>query len=234
MLWKSQQKSMRLLEAPFDIALSHFVRPALCSALLLCVSLCSGRELLTLRSGFSIEAKSHEIQNDVVVIATFDGTIEVPLTEVTSFETFSEAAVVAPPSDPGKSDTEAAIISAATSQGLLPELVRSVAKIESGLQQKAVSPKGAVGLMQLMPGTAAELGVQAQNAEANALGGAKYLRALLLHYKGDAALALAAYNAGPAAVSRYSGIPPFAETRQYVVRVLNELAREQSGHLAKP
>jgi soluble lytic murein transglycosylase-like protein len=116
---------------------------------------------------------------------------------------------------------------AALAQGLTPELVRSVAKAESGLRPDAISPKGAVGLMQLMPGTAAALHVAADNPAENAKGGATYLRQLLLQYNGNAALALAAYNAGPSAVARYGGVPPYPETRRYVVRVLTELAKEQ-------
>jgi soluble lytic murein transglycosylase-like protein len=115
-------------------------------------------------------------------------------------------------------------------QGLAPELVRSVAKIESGLRQDAVSPKGAAGLMQLMPGTAAMLHVAGNQAAENAQGGATYLRQLLLQYNGNAALALSAYNAGPAAVTRYGGVPPYAETRRYVMRVLTELAKEQRNN----
>ncbi len=81
--------------------------------------------------------------------------------------------------------------------------------------------------MQLMPETAADLGINAQLDTENANGGAKYLRALLLKYRGDSALALAAYNAGPGAVARFGGIPPYEETRRYVVKVLREYAREQ-------
>jgi soluble lytic murein transglycosylase-like protein len=110
----------------------------------------------------------------------------------------------------------------------MPDLVRSVAKVESGLRQTAVSPKGAVGLMQLMPGTAATLGISASSPQGNAVGGARYLRQLLLQYHGDAALALAAYNAGPGSVARYGGVPPYSETRRYVVKVLEEYAREQA------
>jgi soluble lytic murein transglycosylase-like protein len=108
----------------------------------------------------------------------------------------------------------------------LPEaLIRSVARIESGFQQNAVSTKGAIGLMQLMPGTAVSLGVNPNLAMENAQGGAMYLRALLLRYHGDSALALAAYNAGPGAVKQFGTVPPYEETRRYVVKVLKEYER---------
>jgi soluble lytic murein transglycosylase-like protein len=115
---------------------------------------------------------------------------------------------------------------AARAEGLPPELVRSVARIESGFQQKAVSSRGAIGLMQLMPATAAGLGVDPNRVAENAHGGAMYLRSLLLRYHGDSALALAAYNAGPGAVKRFGGVPPYEETRRYVTGVLKEYARQ--------
>jgi soluble lytic murein transglycosylase-like protein len=108
--------------------------------------------------------------------------------------------------------------------------VRSVALIESNLRQDAVSNKGAIGLMQLMPGTAAVLGVDAHNAQDNILGGAKFLRELLLRYNGDPTLALAAYNAGPAAVQKYNGVPPYLETHKYVIRVLREYKKLQDAN----
>jgi soluble lytic murein transglycosylase-like protein len=101
--------------------------------------------------------------------------------------------------------------------------------MESGYDPKAVSPKGAIGLMQLMPSTAETLGVKPDVISDNAAGGAKYLRELLVRYKGNAVLALAAYNAGPDAVQKYGGVPPYAETRQYVLRVLHEYARQQAA-----
>jgi soluble lytic murein transglycosylase-like protein len=105
------------------------------------------------------------------------------------------------------------------------ELVLSVAKVESGLRQDAISRKGAKGLMQLMPQTALGLGVDAGKPEQNALGGAAYLRSLLERYSNNAVLALAAYNAGPGAVQKYGGVPPYAETQLYIERVLREYSR---------
>ncbi|MCH9646883.1 MAG: lytic transglycosylase domain-containing protein [Deltaproteobacteria bacterium] len=106
-------------------------------------------------------------------------------------------------------------------QGLDRRLVQAVIQVESGYNYKARSSKGAMGLMQLMPGTARDLGVQdAYNPEANIGGGARYLRQMLDRFSGNVQLALAAYNAGPEAVRRYGGIPPYRETQNYVRRVL--------------
>jgi soluble lytic murein transglycosylase-like protein len=123
-------------------------------------------------------------------------------------------------------NTDELLVKAAASQGLEPEFVRSVARIESGLRQNAVSVKGAIGLMQLMPSTAALLGVNAKVAEDNALGGAKFLRELLIRYGGNPTLALAAYNAGPGAVEKFKGVPPYLETRQYIIKVIREYQKQ--------
>jgi soluble lytic murein transglycosylase-like protein len=108
------------------------------------------------------------------------------------------------------------------------DLLASVVKAESGGQVRAVSRTGAEGLMQLMPGTAKEQGVaDAFRPEQNIAGGTAYLDQLLTRYHDNVALALAAYNAGPAAVDRYHGIPPFHETRAYVARVIREFNRRK-------
>ena len=113
--------------------------------------------------------------------------------------------------------------------GLRPEFVRSVAAVESAYRTAAISPKGAIGLMQLMPATAAELGANPHDPLQNADAGARYLRQLLLKYKDTpdpVRLALAAYNAGPGAVDKYRNIPPYRETQQYVERVLRKYLAE--------
>src|SRR5205823_11361908 len=117
-----------------------------------------------------------------------------------------------------------ALHAAASRHALSDALVASVAWQESHWRQISVSAKGAQGLMQLMPSTANILGVNARDADQNAEGGAAYLAQLLQRFDGDIARALAAYNAGPAAVIRYGGIPPYPETQKYVAAVLDHLA----------
>jgi soluble lytic murein transglycosylase-like protein len=117
-----------------------------------------------------------------------------------------------------------AITTAAGRQLLNRDLLEAVAWRESGFRQTALSPKGAVGVMQIMPATALGLGVDRYDLRQNIEGGAAYLRMMLNRYSGDTALALAAYNAGPGAVDRYGGVPPFRETRQYVGAILGRLA----------
>lgn len=118
------------------------------------------------------------------------------------------------------SNVQAAIQNAAAATGLSPALLKAVATVESGLNPNAVSSAGAVGLMQLMPGTAQALGVNPENAAQNALGGAEYLKSLLGQFGQNLSLAVAAYNAGPGAVTQYGGIPPYAQTQHYVTDVL--------------
>lgn len=114
------------------------------------------------------------------------------------------------------------INSLASEYGVDKSLVKAVIHAESGYNPNAVSPKGASGLMQLMPKTAKDLKVgNAFDPQDNIRGGVRYLRFLLDTFKGDVSLALAAYNAGLSKVSKYGGIPPYEETRNYVTRVLN-------------
>jgi soluble lytic murein transglycosylase-like protein len=114
----------------------------------------------------------------------------------------------------------------ARDNGVDPTLVKAVALVESGFNARARSSKGAQGLMQLMPQTAAQYGVtNLHDPYQNLTAGAKHLRELLDRYEGDVTLALAAYNAGSGAVARYGGVPAYAETRDYVKKVQSKMGR---------
>ena len=123
----------------------------------------------------------------------------------------------------------------AVEHSLSPQLIHSVIKVESNYNAHAISSKGALGLMQLIPATARRFGVSdAFNPVQNIPGGARYLRYLLDLYNGNTPLALAAYNAGEGAVERYGGVPPFAETRNYVILVGRQLEQAKKAAAAKP
>jgi len=195
-------------------------------------------EYVVLGNGFRLLADRHETAGATVRIFSNGGVTEMAASAIAGYEqeevvTPDPAAPAAPvqaTAVPKQPDTPAELASdlaslAAKKFSLPATFVRSVMKAESGFQPDAVSPKGAIGLMQLMPETARELGVDPQNPHQNAEGGAQYLRDLLAKYEGSpdqVLLALAAYNAGPAAVDRYHGVPPYRETREYILRVLKE------------
>jgi len=193
-------------------------------------------EFAVLENGFRIHADSHSTDGSVVRLQTSQGIIELPSRTVASFENeeFTPPPVLArtatmPAQQPQMTPQEL-VTWAAVHAGLPPAIVHSVARAESGYRQDAISPKGAIGLMQLMPETAAQLNADAHDPAQNAEAGARYLRDLLAKYENDphqVSKAVAAYNAGPAAVDKYHGIPPYPETIQYVNRVLKEYEKEQ-------
>jgi soluble lytic murein transglycosylase-like protein len=123
-------------------------------------------------------------------------------------------------------DLEALVDQNAATWQVDPALIKAVIANESGFDANATSAAGAMGLMQLMPGTASDLGVSnAYDPAQNVAGGTRYLKGLLQRFNGDLKLAIAAYNAGPGAVEKYGGVPPYTETQNYVASVLGSYAR---------
>jgi soluble lytic murein transglycosylase-like protein len=188
--------------------------------------LAAGEEVI-LTTGFRLRAERHQIEADSIHLYNGGAVTTLPLSSVAAVEPedyvppqpLPPAAVPAAKAvDPKELVTEAAL-----RQGLPPALLHSIAQVESGYRQDAVSPKGALGIMQLMPQTAKDLGADPSDPAQNVDAGARYLRELLLKYLDDpdqVHKALAAYNAGPGAVDRYDGIPPYRETIEYVRKVL--------------
>jgi soluble lytic murein transglycosylase-like protein len=189
----------------------------------------SAAEYAVLETGFRILAERHEqAGGQVKLFLENGGLIEFPAAQVIAFEPLDyvapPAAVASAPETSEKPFDLDATVRAIAEQHQLPEaLVHSVISAESAYNPAAVSVKGAIGLMQLMPETARELAVDPLDPGENVQGGVSYLRQLLEKYAGSKdqlVLALAAYNAGPGAVDRYRGLPPYAETHAFVRRVI--------------
>jgi soluble lytic murein transglycosylase-like protein len=189
-------------------------------------------ELANLRNGFSIRHQRHETVGDTTRLymdaAPDSGYIDLPTAEIESFD-------VAPP-DPPEATAQAqkpqdlnSIVSSASQRNQVDaDFIASVIHAESANNPRAVSPKGAQGLMQLMPQTASMLGVKNSFDPAdNVDGGVRYLRDLLVLYNNDMIKALAAYNAGPQRVQQYKGLPPYRETHAYVARVIKDYNRKK-------
>jgi soluble lytic murein transglycosylase-like protein len=190
-----------------------------------------GGEFAVLSNGFRIHAERHEIAGSSVVLYSKDGVTEIPAAAVARFETeeyFAPPAAVAPvtPTPLPAKDAATLVRDAARRTGLPPALVESVARVESNLRPDAVSPKGALGVMQLMPATAKALEADPHDTAQNIDAGARLLRDLLIKYDGDVVKALAAYNAGAGAVDRYRGMPPYAETQDYVDKVIRAYVKD--------
>ena len=190
---------------------------------------CFAGEFAVLSTGFRLHADHHEFAGSNVRLYQKDGGYsELIASMVTGFEPEAElpALAPAPASAPSAAVVERTprelVDAAAKKNGLPPSFVHSVVAAESAYQPNAVSPKGAIGLMQLMPATAQAYGADPHNPAQNVEAGAAYLRELLLKYEGDPRRALAAYNAGPGAVDKYNGVPPYAETKTYIERVLRK------------
>jgi hypothetical protein len=242
---------MRLRALQFDPLQFGPLRFGLvCVGVAVMVAVCpSARALehVTLKNGFELDCERREAVGDKVrLYLAGNGTssagdsnyLEVAADSVIRVETIADAPVpVAAETIPGratimtaptKEEMHEMLAHAGVAHNIDEDLLASVVRAESGGQVRAVSRTGAKGLMQLMPGTASAMGVDdAFKPDQNIAGGTAYLDALLTRYHDNVALALAAYNAGPGAVDKYHGIPPYRETREYVARVIREFNRRK-------
>jgi len=191
-------------------------------------------EYAVFASGSRLHVDRHETSGDKVRLYIADGYVEMDAVAVRGFEAeeyVPPAPAPAPPADTAGRQAEARPTpaqladAAADKYGLPRRLVRSVISTESDFEPRAVSPKGAIGLMQLMPATAEALGADPRDPAQNVDAGARYLRDLLEKYDGGLWHALAAYNAGPGAVDKYQGVPPYRETIDYVGKIDRDLKK---------
>jgi len=229
---------------------SKFRRRILLAAafLALCAPLAHAFERITLSNGFELDCVRRELVGDKVRLyfaGSSNNFMDVAAAAIVRVETIPDppapAASPAAPkievatssAQPTPAELKEMLAKAGAQHNIDSELLASVVHAESGGQVRAVSRVGAQGLMQLMPGTASALGVKdAFVAADNLEGGTAYLDQMLTRYHDNIALALAAYNAGPGAVDRFHGVPPYRETRAYVARVIREFNRRKTTLLA--
>lgn len=206
---------------------------ALCA---LCAANASA-ELVFLANGRHLSVKTHHIEGQSIVLVLREGgeitcnqalVASITADEVPDPEPVTERALATVPAPPAPyADLADLIDTISTRHGVDPQLVRAVIEVESAYQPNALSRKGAMGLMQLMPRTARQYAVKnPYDPKANIEAGIKHLKSLLRRF--ELSVAIAAYNAGVAAVERFGGIPPYQETREYVTRVLGLLRSRQS------
>ncbi len=219
-----------------------------------CPLLAQAAERVTLRNGFELNCVRRQAVGDKVRLylpesssTTDSGNsdtnyLEVAANAIVRVETVPDAprpvatvkspAITTGAAAPTAAEMREMLAHAGAAHDIDTDLLASVVKAESGGHVQAVSRTGARGLMQLMPGTATAMGVHdAFRPDENIAGGTAYLDELLTRYHDRIALALAAYNAGPAAVDRYHGVPPYRETKEYVARVIREFNRRKQMEL---
>jgi len=211
---------------------------ALCAALILLALPCSAADSAVLRNGFSIRHQRRQIIGTItrLYVDGKDSFVDIPTIEIDHFEPAPDAPAPTPrlaptpevKNSPRSFDLNQAVKDAIGTYRLDPDLVTSVIRAESGFNVRAVSPKCAQGLMQLMPQTASQLGVHnAFDPQANVEAGTRYLRELLERYDFDLIKALAAYNAGPQRIDQYHGVPPYYETKAYVARIVRDFNKKK-------
>jgi Transglycosylase SLT domain len=230
--------------------MGRFHKFAFALGLLLLALPALGTDLAILHNGFSIRHERRETVGSVtrLYLGTGKDYVDIATDQIERFEK-DQSPNVAPAAAPSVVPAAVSAVATATTarrqalkpqelkevintisgqHQLDPDFISSVIHAESGFNQRAVSPKGAQGLMQLMPGTASKLGVSnAFDPRANVEGGTRYLSELLERYNFDVIKALAAYNAGPLRVQQYGGVPPYYETRTYVARIVRDYNRKK-------
>jgi hypothetical protein len=194
-------------------------------------------EYVVLRSGQRLHVTGYQLQGDKYHLQLGGGFVDVPAADVVTIEpedTFAPLPAAPPPAAGPQPFFRDLVEAAAKRYNMDADLITSVIAVESNFDPKAVSRKNARGLMQLLPETAAQLGVKNIDDPAeNIDGGTRYLRDLLQKYNNDLALALAAYNAGPEKVQLYGRVPPYAETISYVRRVKRGYDKSKAATSAK-
>jgi soluble lytic murein transglycosylase-like protein len=202
-------------------------------ALLLAAMPAFAAELAVLQNGATIHCMHREVIGEMTRLYATAGNeeyVDVPTSQIDHFEAdlTPDPVSAANPNKLGTINVNDLISDAGGKHFIDPDLLASVIHAESNFKVHAVSPKGAQGLMQLMPDTASQLGVaNAFDPSANVEGGTRYLRELLEKYNFDLVKALAAYNAGPLRVDRYHGVPPYYETQAYVARIVREYNKKK-------
>jgi soluble lytic murein transglycosylase-like protein len=190
-------------------------------------------EYVVLRSGQRLKVTGYQVVGDKYRLQMGGGTVEIAAEDVVAIEP-EEVFTPLPAQPVVKAPYRELVEAAAARYKVDADLITSVIAVESNFDPKALSPKNARGLMQLLPETAERLGVQnVYDPKENIEAGTRYLRELLQRYNNDLALALAAYNAGPERVQQYGRVPPFAETLSYVRRVKRTYEKSKSKPSAK-
>lgn len=206
---------------------------AMSAILLACTGPCVRAEYIVLRSGQRLQVTGYQLLGDKYRLQMKGGTAEIPVEQVLAIEP-EEVFISVPPVEVSKEPFGDLIRAAAQRYGVDADLITSVIAAESNFDPKAISRRDARGLMQLLPETAARLGVKnIFDPQENIDAGTHYLSDLLQLYKHDLALTLAAYNAGPERVQQYGQrVPPFAETVSYIRRVQQTYQQRKSGGLS--
>jgi soluble lytic murein transglycosylase-like protein len=212
----------------------RLTRLTLCCALLLAVAPAGRAEYIVLRSGQRLRVTGYQLLGDKYRLQMAGGTVVVAAEDVAAIEP-EELFTPPKPADNSKTPFHDLIEAASAQYKVDADLIASVIAVESNFEPKAISRRNARGLMQLLPETAARLGVRdIFDPRENIDAGTRYLSALLQRYNNDLVLALAAYNAGPEKVAAFGSVPPYAETISYVRRVKRAYENSKSGAAAMP